>query len=194
MRTPAPRETLTPTPLPVRGERGFAIASRPRDTTPFSLRTGRRAGDEGRLGRCKLKKSVETWAMDYQRPKHRYNVSAARELRARQTPAEAILWGALRNRRPAGLRFRRQHPIGPFVVDFCCPDQRLAIELDGAIHAHQRDRDVEREELLTTAGYRLIRFPNHAVLHDLPTILESVLAAAHEPIRPSQRVSRTTGW
>jgi very-short-patch-repair endonuclease len=72
---------------------------------------------------------------------HRDNIPAARELRTRQTPAESILWDALRGRRLAGLKFRRQHPIGTFVVDFCCPDRRLAIELDGPVHAEQREHD-----------------------------------------------------
>jgi very-short-patch-repair endonuclease len=115
-------------------------------------------------------------------------------LRTRQTPAERLLWEAIRNRRLAGLKFRRQHPAGPFIVDFCCPEQRLAIELDGAVHATQREHDAEREELLASAGYRLLRFPNDAIQNDLATVLETIRNAAHAPILPSQRVSRPTGW
>jgi very-short-patch-repair endonuclease len=132
--------------------------------------------------------------MASERPKHRYNVPSARELRIRQTPAEVMLWDALRDRRLAGLKFRRQHPVGPFIIDFCCPEQRLAIELDGAVHAGQQEQDAARQALLEAAGYRLLRFPNEAVQDDLPTVLETILAATEEPIRPSQRVSRTTGW
>jgi very-short-patch-repair endonuclease len=133
--------------------------------------------------------------MTTDRPRHRYNVPSARELRTHQTPVELLLWEALRSRRLGGLKFRRQHPVGPFIVDFCCPEQRLAIELDGAVHATQREHDAEREELLAAAGYRLLRFPNEAVRDDLPAVLETVrAAAAQEPIPPSQRVSRTTGW
>ena len=59
----------------------------------------------------------------------------ARDLRKRLTPAERILWRLLRDRRLKGLKFRRQFPIGPFVVDFCCYELRLVIELDGEVHA-----------------------------------------------------------
>ena len=72
-----------------------------------------------------------------QRGEHRHNVPAARDLRQRGTPAEELLWDALRNRRLDGLKFRRQHPVGPFVIDFCCPSRQLAIELDGEVHVSQ---------------------------------------------------------
>ena len=97
---------------------------------------------------------------------------------SRQTPVELSLWDALRNRRLAGLKFRRQHPIGPFVADFCCPDRRLIVELDGAVHATKREHDAEREALLTAAGYRILRFTNEAVRDDLPAVLEIIRAAA----------------
>ena len=132
--------------------------------------------------------------MTTDRLRHRYNVPSARELRTHQTPAEVMLWDALRNRRLAGLKFRRQHPVGPFILDFCCPELRLAIELDGAVHTTQREHDAEREELLSAAGYTILRFPNEAIQHDLPAVLETIRNAAHEPVPPSQRVARTTGW
>jgi very-short-patch-repair endonuclease len=75
--------------------------------------------------------------MSTDRVRHRDNVPAARDLRIRQTAAEVMLWEALRNRRLDGVKFRRQHPVGPFVIDFCCPERRLAIEVDGGIHAAQ---------------------------------------------------------
>jgi very-short-patch-repair endonuclease len=123
---------------------------------------------------------------------HRDNVPAARELRERQTPAEEVLWEALRGRRLAGLKFRRQHPIGPFVVDFCCPDRRLAIELDGTVHATQGEHDAEREALLVAAGYRVLRFPNEAIRDNFPAVLEAILhAAAGQPSLPAVRIPRT---
>jgi very-short-patch-repair endonuclease len=99
------------------------------------------------------------------------------------TPAEAILWDAIRDRQLAGLKFRRQHPIGPFVADFCCPDRRLIVEIDGGIHAAQAAEDAAREALLTSAGYTVLRFPNEAVLNELSTVLEDICAAAsaHPP-------------
>ena len=112
--------------------------------------------------------------------KHRHNVLAARELRTRETSAEDIFWEKQRDRRLDGMKFRRQHPIGPFVVDFCCTERRLAIELDGGVHAAQQDQDAEREAILATAGYRVIRFPNQAVLETLPEVLEAIKADARE--------------
>ena len=132
--------------------------------------------------------------MSTDRPRHRDNVPAARDLRVRQTPAEVLLWEALRNRRLDGLKFRRQHPVGPFVLDFCCPDRRLGIELDGAVHATQREQDRARESLLMEAGYRVLRFPNAAVHDDLSAVVEAIRAAAmSQPPLPVQRVPRTGG-
>jgi very-short-patch-repair endonuclease len=111
---------------------------------------------------------------------HRHNVPAARDLRTRETPVEDILWEELRGRRLDGMKFRRQHPIGAFVVDFCCTEGRLAIELDGGIHAEQREQDTEREAILTLAGYRVIRFPNQAVRETLPEVLAAIRVAARE--------------
>ena len=130
--------------------------------------------------------------METNRLRHRDNVPAARDLRVHQTFAESILWEALRNRRLDGLKFRRQHPVGPFVLDFCCPERRLAIELDGAVHAAQRENAAERETLLATAGYRLVRFPNEAVRDNLPAVLAAIrTAAASETSRPSSPLPRT---
>jgi very-short-patch-repair endonuclease len=112
--------------------------------------------------------------------KHRQNIPAARDLRARETPVEDILWEELRARRLDGMKFRRQHPIGAFVVDFCSPERRIAIELDGGVHAERRDQDVEREEILATAGYRVIRFPNRSIVEDLPGVQAAIRVAAGE--------------
>ena len=133
--------------------------------------------------------------MPAERVKHRQNVPAARDLRGRQTQAEGILWDALRDRRLDGLKFRRQHPIGPFVVDFCCPKRRLAIELDGEVHALQREHDAERESLLATAGYRVLHFPNEAVRDNLPSVLAVIQAAvASELHHPASPLPRTGAW
>jgi very-short-patch-repair endonuclease len=113
----------------------------------------------------------------------RNNTEAARQLRARETSAEALLWEALRARRLDGLKFRRQHPVGPFVMDFCCPDRRLAIELDGGVHEAQLDRDAERDAVLDAAGYRVLRFQNEMVQEALADVLNTIrLAAVKEPL------------
>ena len=106
---------------------------------------------------------------------------AARALRNEPTPAERVLWGALRRQQLGGLRFRRQHPVGRFVLDFYCPGARLAVEVDGGIHDHQAERDAERTAILKAAGYRVLRFRNDEVSKDLPSVLRRILAEANEP-------------
>ncbi|MGV3724757.1 MAG: endonuclease domain-containing protein [Actinomycetota bacterium] len=100
-------------------------------------------------------------------------VQAARDLRRRQTPAEAALWERLRANRLRGRKFRRQHPVGVFVLDFFCDAARLVIELDGGIHleSEQRLRDVERQLVLETLGLTVLRFRNEEVLHNVDGVL-----------------------
>lgn len=125
----------------------------------------------------------------------RQNVPAARILRGQETPAEHLLWDALRGRQLAGLKFRRQHPIGPFDADFCCPEQRLIVELDGEIHETQQDRDAEREDLLRAAGYHILRFTNREVLTDLSGSLTRIQFTADSlALRQAYPVARTQGW
>ncbi len=107
--------------------------------------------------------------------------AAARLHRRAMTPAEYTLWQALRDRRLNGLRFRRQHPLGPFIVDFCCPQRRLIVELDGAVHDNQAEYDATRTEQLAAYGYRVIRFRNEAVLSDRESVLKQIAAAADAP-------------
>ena len=104
--------------------------------------------------------------------------AAARELRSALTPAEDRLWSAIRKDQLAGLRFRRQHPVGPFILDFYCPRARLCVELDGGIHDQQRERDQARTEALATVGVRVIRFRNEEVEADLAGVLARIQAAA----------------
>jgi very-short-patch-repair endonuclease len=101
-------------------------------------------------------------------------------LRTRETTAEVVLWEALRGRRLHGLKFRRQHPVGPFVLDFCCAERRLAIELDGGVHAQRQEQDAERAAILAAAGYRLLRFPNDAVTNRLDEVLAAITAGAND--------------
>ncbi len=102
-------------------------------------------------------------------------VGRARKLRREQTPAEAKLWACLRDRQLAGLKFRRQHPIGRYVVDFYCAARRLAVEIDGDSHAHQLAYDRERTAWLNQRGVRVIRFTNRDVLEHLEGVVEVVL-------------------
>ncbi len=98
----------------------------------------------------------------------------ARELRRELTPIEAILWQRLRSRRLAGLKFRRQHPIGHFITDFYCAERKLAIEIDGDTHAEQGRYDTSRTAWLEEQGIKVIRFNNRDVLDNLPSVLEVI--------------------
>ncbi len=120
---------------------------------------------------------------------------AARSLRHRQTRDEIELWEALRNRRLAGLRFRRQHALGPLVLDFCCTERRLAVEIDGGIHDEpdQQLRDQARTEHLVAAGYAVLRFRNDQVLHDLQGVLTRIEQIARTPRLPFPNAARADG-
>jgi very-short-patch-repair endonuclease len=107
---------------------------------------------------------------------HRDNVPSARRLRRPLTDTEALLWEQLRGRRFDGLKFRRQHPLGPFVLDFYCDELHLAIEVDGGVHdaPEQARRDVARQALLEELGVRFIRISARDIEADLTSVLESL--------------------
>jgi very-short-patch-repair endonuclease len=107
-------------------------------------------------------------------------IAAARQLRQNLTPAEQILWQSLKNRQLNGLKFRCQHPVGSFIVDFYCPQCRLVIELDGEIHQQQLEYDIARTKQLNNFGYRVIRFDNREVMTDLNHVLKQILEASHD--------------
>jgi len=96
-------------------------------------------------------------------------VHAARDLRRGMTPAEEVLWKALRGRRLHGLKFRRQHPLNRFILDFYCVERQLVVEVDGGVHAapDQAARDEERTLWLSTQGIRVLRVTNEEVENDL---------------------------
>ena len=99
-------------------------------------------------------------------------VQAARAMRKEPTPAERVLWRELRDKRFCDVPIRRQHPVDRFVLDFYCPSRKLAIEVDGEIHDHQREHDEERTSTLTMRGIRVIRFRNEDVLDRLDWVLQ----------------------
>lgn len=109
---------------------------------------------------------------------------AARHLRQHLTPAEAQLWGVLCRRQLAGLKFRCQHPIGRFIVDFYCPSCKLVIEVDGDIHTQQIVYDEARTEQLQAFGYQVLRFTNEEVLRDLQTVLDRIVETAQVRFLP----------
>jgi very-short-patch-repair endonuclease len=99
-----------------------------------------------------------------------------RQLRRNLTPAEAVLWRALQNSGLEGKKFRRQHGIGPYIADFYCPECRLIVELDGAVHEGplETERDEARTTYLRELGIRVIRFENRAVFESLELVLNSI--------------------
>lgn len=105
----------------------------------------------------------------------------ARQLRKGQTDAERRLWRALRNRSLCGYKFRRQHPVGPYTLDFYCFERGLAIEIDGGQHARQIGKDAGRTKFLFQKGIRVLRFWDNEVLQSLDCVLNAVLSALNDP-------------
>jgi len=101
-----------------------------------------------------------------------------RKFRQESTIPERRLWNELRAGRLCGMKFRRQHPIGPFIVDFYCHENRLVIELDGDSHNDRGRYDLDREEFLKSQNLRVLRFGNDDVLHDLEAVLRAILLAS----------------
>jgi very-short-patch-repair endonuclease len=100
----------------------------------------------------------------------------ARHLRSALTEAESHLWFNLRRRQLGGFRFRRQHPVASFIVDFVCLDAQLIVELDGSQHLDSSS-DRVRDEILGRAGFRIIRFWNDDALTGTDLVLAAILAA-----------------
>ena len=104
-------------------------------------------------------------------------VARARRLRRQATDVENRLWCRLRSRQVTGAKFRRQEPIGPYFVDFCCVEAKLVIEIDGGQHADQQEQDQQRDAFLARCGYRILRFWNHEVVENCEAVVERIAAA-----------------
>jgi len=98
----------------------------------------------------------------------------ARQLRKNHTDAEQFVWAKLRSRRLGGYKFRRQMPIGPYIVDFVCLEARLILELDGGQHTEQKDYDTARTQWFQSQGFEVLRFWNHEVLEDWESVEEVI--------------------
>jgi len=101
------------------------------------------------------------------------------------TPAERILWEVLRRKTLAGVKFRRQHPVGRYILDFYCPEYKLAIEVDGDSHIGKEQYDTIRTEALGAYGLNVLRFRNEEVLADLESVLLRILQVINKltPLR-----------
>ena len=102
-------------------------------------------------------------------------MSHARDLRRNQTSAEELLWARLRNRQLEGYKFRRQVPLGRFIVDFACYDARLVVEVDGGQHAERTSEDLARTAWLESRGFRVLRFWNNEVMENPDGVLVRIL-------------------
>jgi very-short-patch-repair endonuclease len=107
-------------------------------------------------------------------------------LRRQSSDAEIRLWAALRNRQLGGYRFRRQHPIGPFIADFACVEHRLVVEADGGQH-NGSAADDRRTDWLADRGWRVLRFWNNDILANTAGVLEAILEAL--PVSPLTRLA-----
>ena len=105
------------------------------------------------------------------------NFEYAKQNRVNSTPTESALWEELRNKKLKGYKFRRQHPVGIFILDFYCHVAKLAIEIDGEYHLEQEQQiyDRARTELLNQAGIQELRFTNQDILTNLPSVLGSII-------------------
>jgi len=115
--------------------------------------------------------------------------TCARNLRHNQTDAETRLWWHLRNRNLAGFKFRRQHPVGPYITDFACLERMVIVELDGGQHAEQEEEDLVRSSFLEGEGFKVLRFWNHEVLTSIEAVLERILEVLEGGEPPSPRPS-----
>lgn len=114
------------------------------------------------------------------------NRAFAKELRTNATIAERKLWSLLRRKQMAELRFRRQHPIGPYVADFFCAAAKLIVELDGDQHGFRENiaHDEKRTRYLNACGYRVLRFSNRDVLRHSDAVLEAIWRAVASRVPP----------
>lgn len=113
--------------------------------------------------------------------RNRHNYRAARELRRKLTLPEALLWRELR-RKAGGIKLRKQHPVGPYVVDFYCPSAKLAIEIDEIVHdmGYRPERDARRDAFLRTQGIDVLRVPAADVLRSVSDAAEAIAACCRD--------------
>ncbi len=102
------------------------------------------------------------------------------KLRKQLTDAERHLWGRIRRHQLNGYRFRRQAPIGRYIVDFVCLSERLIIEVDGGQHSDRRDVDARRTEWLESQNFRVLRFWNNEVFENIEGVIETIASALEE--------------
>ena len=168
-----------PSPPPSRG-RGSENSGRGSDNSPLEGESARRGAlaPSSRWGEAQ--RTDSTWK-DIQRSYSKKTLEQAKALRQRQTDAEGLLWHYLRKKQLGGFKFRRQQPIGPYIVDFACMPEKLLVELDGGQHAERAAHDQRRDAFLRSKGYRVLRFWNNEVFENCYGVLERVYEALRNP-------------
>ena len=117
-------------------------------------------------------------------------INYAKRLRRNSTQAEVLLWSRLKARQIEGMKFRRQQQIENFIIDFVCFEKRIVIELDGGQHAKNKDKDNERDRLLTENGFTVLRFWDNEVFENIEGVLEAIRQKCIQKFTPSPRPSR----
>ena len=105
----------------------------------------------------------------------------ARELRQEPTAAEKLLWAAIRNRKLNNLKFRRQHPLDKFIVDFYCNEKKLVVEVDGGVHDVKTNKEYDDARTAMLAGLNIcvLRFRNEEIVNDIDVVLEKIVETAN---------------
>jgi type I restriction enzyme R subunit len=119
-----------------------------------------------------------------------YIVRLSREFRKKQTETESLLWSRLQNRQLGGVKFRRQHPIGRYIADFCCYEHKLVVEVDGGVHMEQNQRlyDRLRQEDIEAEGFKVLRVTTQEVVTDIEAVLRKISnAVGSSPPAPLPR-------
>ena len=105
----------------------------------------------------------------------RKTITLRRKLRKDLTPAEKLFWAKVSNRQFLGLKFRRQHAVGNYIVDFYCPKYRLIIEIDGDTHALSVEKDRQRTKYLESLEYKVVRYNNRDVLNNIEGVFKDLI-------------------
>jgi very-short-patch-repair endonuclease len=117
-------------------------------------------------------------------PWEKMSTQRARQLRKDMTDAERALWMRLRRRQLLGMKFRRQQPLGAYIVDFVCLEKKLVVEVDGGQHADRQEYDAQRTRWLEEQGFRVMRFWNHQVLTEPDSVIQAVADTLAPPPAP----------
>ena len=117
----------------------------------------------------------------------------ARSLRENQTTSEGLLWSILRPKQLCGLKFRRQHPIGPWIADFACPGKMLVVEVDGGYHDATSDEDIRRQERIEQLGWTVIRFTDKDVEQDAEAVARAIAQELSLPYTFTKRKATGSG-